>query len=254
VDKAHDSQGISADMEQRISMKTTHGGPSQMERSLEALSDVKHACVSTQTVNSIGTQTDEYVDDIVCQTCGSVGVLHACGHWQCTTLTCRPTWYQRLEARKWLIPQSPVRILDKQLFQTRQRCVDCRPEGRCLKGACPRYCNFVFRRGTCKFGATCSFCHLHGRADASGKFKGEVDSAAEITRAPSSSHLPPRRPQWFPTLGKPEYQGSSDTSRGMNTTPRDSLRGCCNADKQTLEAGMVFRARAGCCTLTERAS
>jgi len=184
--------------------------------------------VSAQTVNSMGTQTNEYVDDIICQTCGSVGVLHACGHYQCTTLTCRPTWYQRFEARKWLVPRTPARTLNEQLFQTRARCVDCRPEGRCIKGACPRYCNFVFRRGTCKFGANCSFCHLHGRADASGKFRGEVDGALDLPWPPSGSHLPPPRPQWVLTLDNPEYQGSSTTSNGMVIDPGYSLHGCCN--------------------------
>ncbi|CAK0860631.1 unnamed protein product [Prorocentrum cordatum] len=178
------------------SMQDSHssvGGPARADEDRErvvegwpeAPSDAAHALASAPSVSSIGTQTDEHVDDIMCPTCGSVGVLHGCGHWQCTTLTCRPTWYQRLEARKWLVPRAPTRVLDEQLFKTRQLCSDCCPEGRCIKGACPRYCNFVCRRGTCKFGAKCSFCHLHGRCDASGKFKGEIKRAADVPPPPS---------------------------------------------------------------------
>lgn len=224
-----------------------------MKLPLEALSDATNDSASAQTVSSIGTQTDEYMDDIICQTCGSIGVLHACGHWQCTTLTCRPTWYQQLEARKWLVPRTAERILNEQLFQTRQRCVDCRPEARCLKGACPRYCNFIFRRGTCKFGANCSFCHLHGRAPAGGKVKSEVDGAADIPWPPSGSHLPLRRPHWHLALDKPGYQGSSATSNDMKIDQISSLSGCCNGDK-TSGGGMVFRACGGCCTLGENVS
>lgn len=178
VAKNYASQGITADSEAAISMKSP-GGPSRMESSLGALAGATRASVSAQAVSSIGTQADEYVDDIVCQRCGSEGVLHACGHWQCTTLTCLPAWYQQFEARKWLLPRAPARMLDEQCSRTRGLCVDCRPEGRCLKGACPRYCNFVFRRGTCKFGAQCCFCHLHGRGSAIGKVNGEVGVATE---------------------------------------------------------------------------
>ncbi|CAK0794971.1 unnamed protein product [Prorocentrum cordatum] len=151
---------------------------SGVEGWLETPSGAVHAPVSAPAVSTIGIQANENVDDIICPTCGSVGVLHVCGHWQCTTLTCRPTWYQRLEAKKWLVPRTPTRMPIEQFLQTRERCSDCRPEHRCLKGACHRYCNFVFRRGTCKYGAKCSFCHLHGRGNASGEFKGEVNGAA----------------------------------------------------------------------------
>ncbi|CAK0801490.1 unnamed protein product [Prorocentrum cordatum] len=239
----------SGDMENAIGMKILEGppqldpedvGPTEVgdaESSTEVMSEATSTSVGMQTASSIGTQTDEYVDDIICQTCGEAGVLHACGHWQCPTLECRPTWYQRFEARKWLVPRTPARAQNEQLFQTRERCVDCRPEGRCLKGNCPRYCNFVFRRGTCKFGAKCSFCHLHGRADATGKFRGEVDGALDLPWPPSGSHLPPPRPQWFGGPDKPQGQGPYATSDGM-----DRMRGCCNDGepwKVSLSSGRV---------------
>ncbi|CAK0844268.1 unnamed protein product, partial [Prorocentrum cordatum] len=101
-----------------------------------------------------------------CGGCGGQEVRHGCGHWRCVTLTCRPAWFQHMEAKGWLVPRSLERMLDATLVETLDRCEDCRPEGRCLRGeaaARPRFCNFVFKRGTCKFGATCPDCHLHGR-------------------------------------------------------------------------------------------
>lgn len=100
-----------------------------------------------------------------CPTCDHKKVMHGCGHYECVTAACRPAWFQQLEARRWLVPRTLKRMLDARLFETIDRCSDCRPEGRCLQnqGDCPRYCNFVFKRGTCKYGAQCEFCHLHGR-------------------------------------------------------------------------------------------
>ncbi|CAK0824801.1 unnamed protein product [Prorocentrum cordatum] len=187
----------------------------------EAPSGAAYAPLSARAVSAIGTQTDEHVEDIICPTCDSVGVLHACGHWQCTTLTCRPTWYQRLEATKWLLPRTRTRMVDEQFFKTRERCSACRPEGRCLKGACPRYCNFVFRRGTCRFGANCNFCHLH---EPSGELKDEVKGAADIPQPPCCSHLPPPRPGLPLTLIKPVYKGFSATFNGMESPSASSPR------------------------------
>ncbi|CAK0806277.1 unnamed protein product [Prorocentrum cordatum] len=199
--------------------------------SLEMISDTSCASVGAHTdTSTIGIQMDEYVDDITCQTCGEVGVLHGCGHWQCTTLTCRPTWYQRFEARKWLVPLTPAGTRKEQSFQTRERCVDCRPEGRCLKGSCPRYCNFIFRRGSCKFGVKCTFCHLHGRAHATGKLRGETDGKLDLPWPPSGSHLPPP-PKRFLTRGKPEYPKSATTSDGAKIDPTECLRECCSVSE-----------------------
>ncbi|CAK0846114.1 unnamed protein product [Prorocentrum cordatum] len=199
--------------------------------SLNIMSDASCASGVAQTdTQTIGTQTDEYVDDITCQTCGEVRVPHGCGHWQCTTLTCQPTWYQRFEARKWLAPRTPARTQHEQLSLTRERCVDCRPEGRCLKGACPRYCNFVFRRGTCKHGAKCSFCHLHGRADAPGNFSGKVDGVLDLPWPPSASHVPPP-PKSFLTKDKQKYPRYVITSDGMKNDPTECLRGCCSVNE-----------------------
>ncbi|CAK0882776.1 unnamed protein product [Prorocentrum cordatum] len=100
-----------------------------------------------------------------CERCGQQEMLHRCGHWRCVTPTCRPAWFQDMEAKSWLVPRSLERMLDAHLFETLDRCEDCRPEGRCLRAdaGAPRYCNFVFKRGTCKFGSKCPDCHLHGR-------------------------------------------------------------------------------------------
>ncbi|CAK0853531.1 unnamed protein product [Prorocentrum cordatum] len=112
------------------------------------------------------TQTDEGIG-MSCEQCGQQEVLHGCGHWRCVTLTCRPAWFQALAARNWNVPKTRKRMFDTQLYDTLERCEDCRPEGRCLRGAvdAPRYCNFVFKRGTCRFGSRCAFCHLHGRGE-----------------------------------------------------------------------------------------
>lgn len=123
---------------------------------------------------------------MACERCGQQEVLHSCGHWRCVTLTCRPAWFQAMEARSWLVPRTLKRMLDPSLFETLGRCEDCRPEGRCLAGdpSAPRYCNFVFKRGTCKFGAKCAFCHLHGRgvSHQNGKCAGE-DANLDVAAA-----------------------------------------------------------------------
>ncbi|CAK0901743.1 unnamed protein product [Prorocentrum cordatum] len=145
-----------------------------------------------------------------CERCGQQEMLHRCGHWRCVTPTCRPAWFQDMEAKSWLVPRSLERMLDAHLFETLDRCEDCRPEGRCLRAdaGAPRYCNFVFKRGTCKFGSKCPDCHLHGRGVTHLGRPGAGDSAAQqgaaagrpggggpsATTCPCSLHAPPNPP------------------------------------------------------------
>ncbi|CAK0853622.1 unnamed protein product [Prorocentrum cordatum] len=120
--------------------------------------------VSEGAIGSVAMQTDSD-GNTACHRCGQQEVLHRCGHSRCVTPTCRPAWFQEMEARQWLVQRTLERMLDAPLFETLDRCEDCRPEGRCLRGDAdaPRYCNFVFKRGSCRFGSKCTFCHLHGR-------------------------------------------------------------------------------------------
>lgn len=95
-----------------------------------------------------------------CAQCGSEKVRHGCGHFECRTLACLPLWRQELERDNWRVPGSLHRLLDKGLFDSSDRCSDCRPEAAVLRKEPPRWCRNIIRRGKCRYGAKCNFCHL----------------------------------------------------------------------------------------------
>jgi len=104
---------------------------------------------------------------LICSRCMASKVRYDCGHLQCNTLQCCPSWWQDFEAARWLVPDSPNRMLDARLFEPSDRCSACRPESKCLNPLAdvsekPKFCTNIFRRGRCQYGAKCRFCHLHG--------------------------------------------------------------------------------------------